>query len=454
MKKKLIIFVMFIFGIFVNCFANETENKKTPMIYNFPVFGGSLNMMTMEQSNELFSSTYQLGSRLYLDNLAVKNTSNLNGIAIFIPYMLFDSFILEPLTHEEAHRTILTNKGIGSVSQPFLQPIVINEFFLGGVAYVKGVSDNTLINLRDTDLPSFIRLHTAGIESDYMLSKKAYSSLALNLDSKSDYKLKINRGPQKGTEWNLDYNFMEYITRCTNTWIYLYGGLSESAVKLEEESDELERDIVGDDVYGTIHHLFQPNAKYQRYIDYVELTEEERVFAKRVGWKSFLNLPIISPLWFGKYFFTIGDNHTLSFNTGYALAPFGDFMEENIYYSYLGFNTPLRFSFYARQYENRSHWFPAFGLQLIQYAPLDWLVINAETHFWMEPEKLDFNTSKSEPGGAVELELMFIPHFENANVLGDLGYSLGFMYKTKGFLPEIESHDSMWRVKCGLVLRK
>ena len=72
----------------------------------------------------------------------------------------------------------------------------------------------------------------------------------------------------------------------------------------------------------------------------------------------------------------------------------------------------------------------------------------------MEPEKLDFNTSKSEPGGAVELELMFIPHFENANVLGDLGYSLGFMYKTKGFLPEIESHDSMWRVKCGLVLRK
>ncbi len=174
-----------------------------------------------------------------------------------------------------------------------------------------------------------------------------------------------------------------------------------------------------------------------------------------MGWRSFLDLPIISPLWLGKNYLNIGQNHTISFNTGYALAPFGDFIDENIYYSYLGFNSPLRFSIYARQYENRSHWFPAFGIQLVQYSPLEWLVINAETHFWMQPENLDFNTNKSEPGGAAEIEIMIVPEVkEHTNLIENFGISIGFMYKTKGYLPEIESHDSGWRAKIGIVFKK
>ena len=41
-----------------------------------------------------------------------------------------------------------------------------------GAAYVKGVTDQTLQNIRDDDLPTFIRLHTGGLESDYMLTKR------------------------------------------------------------------------------------------------------------------------------------------------------------------------------------------------------------------------------------------------------------------------------------------
>jgi hypothetical protein len=70
-----------------------------------------------------------------------------------------------PLTHEEGHRSILTSLGIGSISKPY--------FNSDGAAYVTGVTDATLSNLRDSSLPDYIRLHTAGLESDYCLNKRA-----------------------------------------------------------------------------------------------------------------------------------------------------------------------------------------------------------------------------------------------------------------------------------------
>ena len=44
--------------------------------------------------------------------------------------------------------------------------------------YVDGVTDLTLENLRNTDFPDFIRLYTAGSESDYMMGNHEESLLA------------------------------------------------------------------------------------------------------------------------------------------------------------------------------------------------------------------------------------------------------------------------------------
>ena len=54
------------------------------------------------------------------------------------------SLITIPLTHEEGHRAVLTTNHIGSVSNPFF-----NENL---AAYVKGVSDQTLIPVSYTHL--------------------------------------------------------------------------------------------------------------------------------------------------------------------------------------------------------------------------------------------------------------------------------------------------------------
>jgi hypothetical protein len=106
----------------------------------------------MKQFNQNYLSLYRLSVN-ELNRAVSPRVSALIQVGM--------SLITIPLTHEEGHRAVLTTNHIGSVSNPFF-----NENL---AAYVKGVSDQTLIQLRDTDLPTYIRLHTAGLESDYSL---------------------------------------------------------------------------------------------------------------------------------------------------------------------------------------------------------------------------------------------------------------------------------------------
>ena len=215
----------------------------------------------------------------------------------------------------------------------------------------------------------------------------------------------------------------------------------------------MERDIVGHDVYGMIHHLFNPTAEYHRYWDPCEMSKEELDYGKKIGLLALLDLPLFSPLiWTGNAGIDIGKNHQISFTTGYALTPFGDMIDERFYYGYYGFENPIRVSFYARQYGNRYKYFPAFGIKLIQYSPISWLSITASGDFWIQPENLDFNTKTGKSGGAGEIKLMFFPPNQN-NKNGDFGVSLGVLAKSKGFLPSVESHDDYWRISAGVSYR-
>ena len=103
-------------------------------------------MFTMKQFNQNYLSLYRLSVN-ELNRAVSPRVSALIQVGM--------SLITIPITHEEGHRAILTTNHIGSVSNPFF-----NENL---AAYVKGVSDQTLIQLRDTDLPTYIRLHTAGL---------------------------------------------------------------------------------------------------------------------------------------------------------------------------------------------------------------------------------------------------------------------------------------------------
>lgn len=389
--------------------------------YPFSLYDGTFSHSTMRQFDQNYLSAYRMLARALDEGLTPGGS-----LAAKIVLPLFTV----PFTHEEAHRAILTEEGIGSISNSFLK--------FSGYNAVTGVEDATLQNLRDTDLPTFIRLHTAGIESDYVLCQRSKELLAFGQDTFAAVGFDLVARELMNIAYmseGLYYPLLEAL------------GYDDPSIVDEEEGDEADRDVVGDDVCGMIFHLYNPAAPYSRYKTYDDLGAEGKGLATRIGLRSLLNLANTAYLHGSPY--ALNARVSIAGGLGYCLAPFGDFIDETLYIKYDGYNI----GFYARQFENRDTWFPGFGLSLLDYRPIESVSLSVRGHFWMQPEDLDFNTSVPVPGGAVELEATRFLGIGRGSFLDAVGLGLRCAYKTAGFMPEAESHDRRFLLGCSLALR-
>ena len=125
--------------------------------------------------------------------------------------------------------------------------------------------------LRDTDLPTYVRLHTAGLESDYAMLLREASLMNWHQEDKSVL-------------------YADYLLRKISLVSYYCYGLFKADVNLKEESDELKRDIVGHDVYGAIRHLHRPDMDFKRYTDYNDLSAEVE---QASGYNRLINCPYL-----------------------------------------------------------------------------------------------------------------------------------------------------------------
>lgn len=395
MSKNINIRLFVLFSLICCNSAYSSDSLTNKIIsYNFIIQDSPAGLYTMRKFNVNYLSTYR-----YLTNKLNKSVKPQTGRLIELTANLF----LLPLTHEEGHRSILTEHGIGSISQPY--------FNLKGAAYVKGVRDFELITLRDSDLPNFIRLHTSGLESDYILCNRIEELILFNHDIQRNLKL-------------------GYLVRKLSLISYYASSMiPEFSPKLIEEENELERDIVGHDVYGAIKHLHRPHELFYRYTDYADLTNEEKKFVKRIGYRSLINL--ICPLYFKPLNIINKEKFKLSISGGYTMCPFGDFIDENFWIKY---KEKYNFHAYLRQFENRNTWFMSCGLSLMNYQLSPKLSTTIAGHLWNQPKNLDFNTTESQFGGSGDLLMKYI--LLKGNSGNSMSIDLGLNYKTHGFLPE------------------
>ena len=385
--------------------------------YNYNLYESADYMLTMNQSNDLMINSLRLiGNEVDYYSLSRKKKN-----LYFNGQMLFSSFIGQAITHEEGHRSVLSELGIGSISSPFFDKNL--------VAKVTGVTNKTLMNLRDNDLPNFIRLHTAGLESDYAYLKKEDSFFNFN-------------------EETYGVLYGDYLIRKLSSQYYYLTLLFQSKVSIKESDEpELERDIVGHDLYGMIRHLYRPTMTFYRYTEFNDLTFEEQNFAKRMGFLSILNF--LNPnLWRGKkYDFS---NNTIG--TGsicFSLTPFGYFIEQN---AYLTIKEKYKINPYFRQYFNKSCTFFAGGINLHNYTfQNDKYLLNTSMDFWSQPKNLEFRTKESEFGFGIKSNLAI--RFTSWNQESKSAYfNFGVSYKTKGFIPEAPSLKEYFRINLGFVL--
>ena len=372
----------------------QQDTLPTPKDYRFIIQDAPARLFTMRQMNESYLSGYRMMSRVLDQEVGTKYSDPIQLILI--------AFFLQPLTHEEGHRSILTAQHIGSISQPY--------FNRHGAAYVNGVTDATLRDLRDRDLPNYIRLHTAGLESDYMLTHRMEALGSFGQDDFRHFK------------W-------EYWTRKLGIMQYYVLGLFGFEVGITEEADELERDIVGYDTYGAARHLFRPTMEFYRYTGYDELTGEEARLVRRAGFRSLLNL--LNPMIIGRTGFDLGPSTRINVGMGYTMAPFGDFIDENIWIKH----KKLNISAYVRQFQSRTQWFHGFGLGLSDYPLTRNLVAGLTAHYWNQPVGFDFNTTQSFHGGAFDLDIGYFFNLPRKSGLRAISIDLGLLGKTSGFLP-------------------
>ncbi|GHT01072.1 hypothetical protein AGMMS49525_00870 [Bacteroidia bacterium] len=376
--------------------------------YSFILQDSPSSLFTMRQSNEDFLSLYRLGVKEIDKAFAPK--------ASFIAQALLQVLFFMPLTHEEGHRSILTNEGIGSVSKPYF-----NENL---AAYVTGVTDQALIDLRTNNFPAFTRMYIGGVESDYALLLR--ESALMNFGDES-----------------LRILWTEYCLRKFSLISYYAMGLFKYETGLEEEVNELERDIAGMDIYGAIRALHNPTMEFKRYVNYADLLPDERKFVKRVGWRSLINL--IDPTLFLHKGFNIKNKYQINFSFGYSMAPFGDFIDEHFWLRTRSLKTHL----YLRQYENKNTWFPALGVDFSDIPIAKHLSSTVALHGWSQPKDLAFTQTKGQLGGGIDVLCKYRFPIRSKGKCAGISINLGIIAKTQGFLPEEVAMDNHFGIRLG-----
>ena len=385
------------------CQINTNENKPGGLSkplpfkeYSFLIMDNPHQLYSMRQYNKNYLNTLRLVVRRSSERLGSLRTNILQFIG---------GLFLAPLTHEEGHRSVLTHLDIGSISKPYF-----NE---KGAAYVMGVRDSDLINLRNNDLPNYIRLHTAGIESDYMLLDRIQTDFVFNKEDKK-------------------HLFIEHLFRQSQLiGYYATSMLPSMEPDIDEEPNELQRDIVGHDVYGAIRHLHRPAMEFYRYTRYDNLTKDEKAFVSRVGYRSLVNL--VDPFIFRMFNRSLNDLFKVSMGMGYTMVPFGDFIEQKFW---ITIHDKTRLKLYVREYQNKEDWFLAGGIALHDHSLSDRLYLNTALHVWDQPVVLSFTDAQSEMGGALNTILKYVISREEDGQSDILSLDLGLLVKSAGFLPE------------------
>lgn len=412
MKQKLNLLLISL--LFASTLNSQVDSSFTEKEYDFYLMDAPTRLFTMRQFNQNYLSAYRIITRKINEN---SKNKKLGRAMLGLAHVVF----LMPLTHEEGHRSILTGKNLGAVSKPY-----INEKM---AYYVTGVSDQTLQNLRDSDLPNYIRLHTSGLESDYMLTNRVEELLSFEKEE-------------------LDILKIEYLFRKLAILQYYVPGLLKFDIDLKEEENELDRDIVGYDTYGMARHLYRPDMPFYRYTRYKDLTEQEENLVKRMGWRSLFNL--INPNVFGKINFAISSKVKMNVGMGYTTAPFGDFIDENIW---LKLDNKYNIAIYFRQFQNHNSWFNGAGISLVDYRFSDKIITTFRGNIWQQPKDLDFFTKNSFTGGSAEMDFKYYFSSNSSNKFKAMSLNLGFLYKTKGFLPEELYLEEHFGIRIGTSIR-
>lgn len=183
--------------------------------------------------------------------------------------------------HEEWHRSVMSNRGIGSFND-------INTFPIGrSLISVSHVADKDLVQLKLEHPADQVRLSSAGMESQ----------TEQNILIERHHFFAGRRGPDQLLMLLNTVNVASYINECAST----RADTATDDQNREDGRDVLKRDFTGLDCTAWVYDLFRPDEPYSargvhpsgvginRYIHYSDLNQKEKDFLQLQSRLNLLN---------------------------------------------------------------------------------------------------------------------------------------------------------------------
>ena len=332
------------------------------------------------------------GGRKWPTRLSVLLWDYINVIEVPLPGA--DAWI-----HEEFHRAVLGNRGIGSFNDVYRMNV-------GAAAIaVSHVRDEDLVRLKREHPAEQARLGVAGIEGEYLLVQRL---------ERNQF---FGRSPawHQPLYWLAKLNSAAYVS--SGAWDETNGDTDE--MNREEGADVPRRDFTGHDFTAWAYDLHRPDEPYEargvhpsgvgidRYIKPADLTPAELRYLKRQGRLQLLNL--LDPFLLGMRGVTVrspagGGPLRVTASLGHVLTSFGHTVDANLFLE----QDDVRLLVVLSGYANGARRFPGLRAELLDYRTAfrgHTLDLSPRAALWLQPEGQRFHARAASPGGLVALKV-------------------------------------------------
>lgn len=300
--------------------------------------------------------------------------------------------------HEEWHRAVLARRGAESHDG-------IYHYDIGAsLIYVDGVQDADLEDLKRDHPADFIRLMSAGIESQVE---------AQRLMRRNNFFLGRSSRHDRFLWWVSGVNVSYYLAACANGWI------DEDLAKGEAKEIHMrDRDFTGPDFTAWVHDLRRPREHYaagprgrvhpsggpgyRRYLATSDLTGDERDYLNLQAALSLLNLAtpqMWGPDWMPGALPWSGQRVLWNAGGAHHLTPFGYSLAADLLLRHGKYS----WTWTVQGFVNSGLVLPGLSAQLWRY-PVQlgrkMLFLTGGASLWLQPDGLLFGSDVIRPGAA------------------------------------------------------
>ena len=332
--------------------------------------------------------------------------------------------------HEEWHRAVMGNRNIDSHNGVY-------NLKGGSTIPVDRVTDEDLIRLKEESNADFVRLSTAGMESEHQLA------LAVEKDH-------FFRGTR-----TFDYPALALFKMSPALYVGACSG-SESNRITDESNDEdgadiPKRDFTGLDCNAWMYDLQRPDEPYSargthpsgvginRYRKFSDLSKGEKDFLRLQSQLTWLNL--VDPFIFGYESF---GSSPWNANLGHDLTPFGYTVDVNLFRTW-----PMGAKSLAtlHVFRNGVRSFPGFDFER-QVSPaaaqmMDSRLLSYRFGIWQQPKGLRFDTAEGTLGGLIGAKFRLL-------TVREVDLYTELLHKTQGWVPGVVKLDHGTNVQVGV----